>query len=75
MTLVPLLARYVLIGKQPTVDYLRIGIDRRAWSRRIRLARRRDGARQRLAHRAPVQHLGFRPITDPLIRQTSAGPH
>jgi hypothetical protein len=51
---VPLLARHGLIGQQPPVNHLHIGIDRRPGPRRIRLPRRRHRRTQRLPHRPPV---------------------
>ncbi len=60
----PLLARHILVGHQPPVDHLHIGIDRRAGPRRVGLPRRRHRRLQRLPHRPPVHTMAVGQFPD-----------
>jgi hypothetical protein len=60
----PLLAGYLPVRQQPLVDHGLIRADRRPGPRRVRLARRRHRAGQRLPHRTPVHMMPVSQLPD-----------
>jgi hypothetical protein len=69
-----LLARGVLIGKEPAIDDRHPLVDRRAGPYRIALPRRRDRIIEGLAHRPTMHAMTIRQLPDRHVIETAISP-